>query len=76
MVFLVQIREKIDGTYEKGTSEYPSGKAARIQFHTAMSAAMSKADTKKICCILMNDSGTQIKHDIYEVNPSEDAASV
>ncbi|MBQ0067375.1 MAG: hypothetical protein KBS60_04225 [Phascolarctobacterium sp.] len=71
MYFLVQIRLKDNGEYEKGTSQYADYKTALIQLHVAMSSAMAKEDTVKVCCIVMDDEGNQLKYELYTAEASK-----
>lgn len=76
MFFLVQIKIKNDGTVEKGTSSYTNMKDALIQFHTAMSSAMTKDDVRKCTCVIMNENGLVHKNEVYEVPQPVEEESV
>lgn len=65
MVFLVQIIKKMDGTYDKGTSEYATETDALIALHVAMSSAMSKSETDSVMCLLTDEAGSQKKREYW-----------
>lgn len=68
MVFLVQIKKKKDGNFEKGTSEYIDDKEAIKQLYVAMASAMNNADTQSIMCMITDEFGSQKKKE-YWVEP-------
>lgn len=71
MLFLVQLLKKTDGTFSKGTSEYEDEKSCLTALYIAMSSAMSKQDTEKITCVILDENGAMIKHEAWSTSASE-----
>lgn len=67
MYFLVQIKINKNGSVDKGTSSYDTLNDAIIQLHTSMASAMSKEDTKKCTCVILDENGITMKSEFYEV---------
>lgn len=72
MFFLTQFKFKNDGTVDKGTTNYAEKNEAIIQFHISISSAMSKADTSKFVALIIDENGTVIKREVYEVPTVEE----
>jgi len=75
MIFMIQILKKIDGTYNKGTSQYETEREALTALYVAMSSAMAKDDTASIMCMLTDEFGSQKKRE-YWAAPAEVAEEI
>lgn len=65
MFYLIQGKTTSNGEETKGTSTYETEDEATVQFHIAMSAAMQKADTLKMRCVILDDNFTVKKREIW-----------